>query len=32
MKKLTLFGLVVVAGLFGGCKKEANWYKADLTY
>lgn len=32
MKKLTLFGLVVTAGLLGGCKKEAKMYKADLMY
>lgn len=32
MKKLTLFGLVVAAGLLAGCKKQVNSYKADLTY
>jgi len=32
MKKLTLIGLVVGAGLLAGCKKQMNSYKADLAY
>ncbi|MDO8803287.1 MAG: hypothetical protein Q7R35_02555 [Elusimicrobiota bacterium] len=32
MKKLTLIGLVVAAGLLSGCKKQVNLYKADLAY
>ena len=32
MKNLTLFGLVIAAGLLGGCKKQLASYKADLMY
>lgn len=32
MIRITLFGLVVAAGFFAGCKKQVNLYKADLAY
>jgi len=32
MIRMTVLGLVVAAGVFAGCKKQENLYKADLTY